>query len=93
MRGRLELFAPRIWGELIEGPYWGWMFHKGAAAPSPLLLSAYLGIDTTAGQLLAVRQLLLAQTSTPGTRCRGVRAAAHVSPTQVQNSSSLLSRI
>jgi hypothetical protein len=40
----VELLAPRIWGDLIEGPYWGWMFHKGAAAPSPLLLSAYLGI-------------------------------------------------
>jgi hypothetical protein len=40
------------------------------------------------GQLPAGRQLLLAQTSTPGTRRRGVRAAAHVSPTQVQNSSS-----
>ena len=57
------------------------------------VFSAYLGIDTTAGQLPAGRQLLLAPTSTPGTRRRGVRAAAHVSPTQVQNSSSLLSRI
>jgi hypothetical protein len=34
------------------------------------VFSAYLGIDTTAGQLPAGRQLLLAQTSTPGTRRR-----------------------
>ncbi|HEX2501004.1 MAG TPA: YfhO family protein [Methylomirabilota bacterium] len=40
----LELLAPRIWGDLIEGPYWGWMLHKAAGAPSPLVLSAYLGI-------------------------------------------------
>lgn len=40
----LELLAPGIWGDVIDGPYWGWMFHKGAAAPSPLLLSAYIGM-------------------------------------------------
>ena len=50
----LELLAPRIWGDLIEGPYWGWMFHKGAAAPSPLLLSAYLGAAALALAAVAV---------------------------------------
>src|SRR5262249_44988013 len=38
----LEFLAPRIWGDVIAGPYWGWMLYKSAAAPSPLLLSAYL---------------------------------------------------
>jgi hypothetical protein len=52
------------------------------------VFSAYLGLDTTAGQLPAGRQLLLAPTATPGNRRRRVRAAAHVSPPQVQNSSS-----
>jgi hypothetical protein len=40
----LELVAPGIWGDVVAGPYWGWMFHKSAAAPSPLLLGAYLGL-------------------------------------------------
>ena len=35
---------PRIWGDVLEGPYWAWIFHKGPAATSPLLLSAYLGL-------------------------------------------------
>lgn len=50
----LELLAPRIWGDLIAGSYWGWMFHKSAAAPSPLLLSAYLGMAPLALALVAV---------------------------------------
>jgi hypothetical protein len=40
----LELLVPRIWGDVLEGPYWAWIFHKGPAATSPLLLSAYLGV-------------------------------------------------
>ena len=40
----LELLVPRIWGDVLEGPYWAWIFHKSPAATSPLLLSAYLGL-------------------------------------------------
>jgi hypothetical protein len=43
------------------------------------VLSEYLGIDPTA-EAADRRQLLLAPTSTPGNRRRGVRASAHISP-------------
>ncbi len=50
----LELLVPRIWGDVLGGPYWAWIFHKGAAATSPLLLSAYLGLAPLVLAALAV---------------------------------------
>jgi hypothetical protein len=47
------------------------------------VLSEYLGIDPTA-EAADRRQLLLAPTSTPGNRRRGVRASAHISPPRPQ---------
>jgi len=40
----VEFLAPQLYGDVIQGTYWGWIFHKDFAAPIPWLLSAYLGV-------------------------------------------------
>ena len=74
--------AALVWAEVFAGLDTTVFRLEGSR--SLRVFSTYLGIDTTAGQLPAGRQLLLAATSTPGNRGRRVRASAHVSPPALQ---------